>query len=459
MAKPQSVTISRNSSKVAFNMSKKATEEVKENFSKNLSKSSNCFVIPTLVSLLASFSTAGLLVPTAPAFALAGGELAANKNLIQSITSPGYGANIADIATNQKQQVTVPLSRSKTEVVSNFSHSFREKTQFLSNAPEPILLAAAKMPAYQLQLGDNLDKVLKVDRLTPNVATQVDQTTGNLATQNLHQELTVGQYAEKSHSQNYSSNPYVEQLKAAVAKLRLDYAQQKVIDSSSSQTRKAAVVNGNSLGVDSEIFPAPLTFNFPLSAAYAAKIARRPNKKANLKLEEEVVATNSLSPEVYQQLLQTSIGKKVSTSLPPLSSPEKYLPSSPPPIFNGYIWPAKGVYTSGYGRRWGRMHRGIDIAAPIGTPVVAAAAGQVVSAGWNSGGFGNVVKLKHPDGSMTLYAHNKRILVRKGQQVMQGQRIAEMGNSGRSTGPHLHFEIHPKGRGARNPIAYLPKRR
>jgi murein DD-endopeptidase MepM/ murein hydrolase activator NlpD len=105
------------------------------------------------------------------------------------------------------------------------------------------------------------------------------------------------------------------------------------------------------------------------------------------------------------------------------------------------------------------MHKGIDIAAPIGTPIVAAADGKVISAGWNSGGYGNLVKIKHFDGSITLYAHNSKILVRRGQWVKQGQQIAKMGSTGFSTGPHLHFEIHPKGKQAVNPIALLPRKK
>jgi murein DD-endopeptidase MepM/ murein hydrolase activator NlpD len=103
------------------------------------------------------------------------------------------------------------------------------------------------------------------------------------------------------------------------------------------------------------------------------------------------------------------------------------------------------------------MHKGIDIAAPVGTPVVAAAPGVVAKAGWNSGGYGNLVEIQHPDGSLTLYAHNNRILVRRGQEVTQGQQIAEMGSTGHSTGPHTHFEVHTTGRGAVNPIAFLPR--
>jgi lysostaphin len=102
------------------------------------------------------------------------------------------------------------------------------------------------------------------------------------------------------------------------------------------------------------------------------------------------------------------------------------------------------------------MHRGIDIAAPVGTPVVAAADGVVATSGWDSGGYGNKVDIRHPDGSLTRYAHNSRLLVRAGQTVRQGQLIAEMGSTGRSTGPHLHFEIRPSGKGAVNPMAFLP---
>lgn len=139
----------------------------------------------------------------------------------------------------------------------------------------------------------------------------------------------------------------------------------------------------------------------------------------------------------------------IALTLPPLADDE-YLPDA----FDGYTWPAQGVLTSGYGRRWGRLHKGIDIAAPIGTPIVAAAAGKVIGAGWH-GGYGNVVKLEHLDGSMTLYAHVNRILVTHGQQIKQGELIAEMGSTGYSTGSHLHFEIHLRDRTVVNPLALL----
>jgi hypothetical protein len=135
------------------------------------------------------------------------------------------------------------------------------------------------------------------------------------------------------------------------------------------------------------------------------------------------------------------------------------LPGFNQPISNtGWIWPTQGMFTSGYGWRWGRMHKGIDIANSIGTPIVAAKEGVVESAGWDDGGYGYLVEIRHADGSLSRYAHNSRILVKTGDAVNQGTAISMMGSTGRSTGPHLHFEILPPGRGAMNPLHFLPSR-
>ncbi len=122
----------------------------------------------------------------------------------------------------------------------------------------------------------------------------------------------------------------------------------------------------------------------------------------------------------------------------------------------GFSWPATGTLTSRFGRRWGRMHKGIDIAGPVGTPIDAAADGTVIAAGWNAGGYGNLVEIRHSDGTTTRYGHNSRLSVSVGQIVRQGQQVAEMGSTGHSTGSHLHFEIRPSGGDAVNPIAHLP---
>jgi murein DD-endopeptidase MepM/ murein hydrolase activator NlpD len=123
------------------------------------------------------------------------------------------------------------------------------------------------------------------------------------------------------------------------------------------------------------------------------------------------------------------------------------------PSAAGFIWPADGVVTSGFGMRWGRMHEGIDIAAPIGTPIWAAAAGTVIHAGWLSG-YGSLVVVDHGNGLATAYAHASAILVVLGQQVSQGETIALVGSTGHSTGPHLHFEVRINGV-AVDPLLYL----
>ncbi|MEH2417341.1 M23 family metallopeptidase [Nostoc sp.] len=116
------------------------------------------------------------------------------------------------------------------------------------------------------------------------------------------------------------------------------------------------------------------------------------------------------------------------------------------------IWPTQGFISQGF-RKY--QHEGIDIAGADGTPIVAAASGTVVKAGWDDWGLGNAITIKHLDGSLTVYGHNRRLLVSKGQQVIQGQIIAEMGSTGNSTAPHLHFEVHPNGRIAVNPLRLL----
>lgn len=119
----------------------------------------------------------------------------------------------------------------------------------------------------------------------------------------------------------------------------------------------------------------------------------------------------------------------------------------------GFIWPVNGTVTSGYGWRWGRLHEGVDIAAPSGTPIWAAAAGTVIYAGW-LGGYGNLVVVDHGNGLATAYAHASAVLVSVGQSVGQGETVSLVGSTGNSSGPHLHFEVRVNG-SAVDPLLYL----
>jgi murein DD-endopeptidase MepM/ murein hydrolase activator NlpD len=120
--------------------------------------------------------------------------------------------------------------------------------------------------------------------------------------------------------------------------------------------------------------------------------------------------------------------------------------------FHGY------TLTSGYGWRWGRMHPAQDLAAPTGTPVYALSTGTVIFSGWSNEGYGYMVKIRYWDGTVSWYAHNSRLLVSIGETVAPGQKVSYSGNTGNSTGPHLHLEIHPAGSGAVAPRTWLSAR-
>lgn len=126
----------------------------------------------------------------------------------------------------------------------------------------------------------------------------------------------------------------------------------------------------------------------------------------------------------------------------------------PPLIGTGtFIYPTRGTLTSRFGTRWGRLHAGIDIAAPSGTKIRASDGGKVIFAGWD-GALGYVVRIDHGQNKVTVYGHCSKLLVKAGDKVYQDQHIANVGNTGRSTGPHVHFEVRVNGV-AQNPLKYL----
>ncbi len=128
-----------------------------------------------------------------------------------------------------------------------------------------------------------------------------------------------------------------------------------------------------------------------------------------------------------------------------------------------YMWPAHGSVSSYFGNDNGRTHKGIDITGGTGSNIYASRAGKVIFAGWNDGGFGNLVVIAHDNGTQTYYAHNSSILVHTGESVAQGQHIAEMGTTGRSSGVHCHFEVRVGGGNEPfagtpvNPMSYIGK--
>jgi murein DD-endopeptidase MepM/ murein hydrolase activator NlpD len=134
-------------------------------------------------------------------------------------------------------------------------------------------------------------------------------------------------------------------------------------------------------------------------------------------------------------------------------SPAAGVTATSVPSSSGFVWPVQGAVVSPYGERWGRLHAGVDIAAPAGTPIVASAAGVVVFAG-SMGGYGLIVVIQHAGGLATAYAHNSSIAVSAGQSVAQGETIAAVGCTGRCFGDHVHFEVRAAGNPV-DPMAYL----
>ncbi len=121
---------------------------------------------------------------------------------------------------------------------------------------------------------------------------------------------------------------------------------------------------------------------------------------------------------------------------------------------NRFIWPTHGELSSKFGRRWGTFHNGIDISSSFGTPIKSAAPGRVIYSGQESG-YGKLLIIYHGEAYSTVYAHASQLIAKKGDFVRRGQIVAYVGSTGRSTGPHLHFEIR-KHKEAQNPLDYLP---
>lgn len=236
--------------------------------------------------------------------------------------------------------------------------------------------------------------------------------------------------ATNSNQVGSNANRYVEQLRGDVSRMQTRYANKAVL-----------VAQAYPLSVNNRTNPAATT---PTS---------------NLQFTGEVSVPIEVAAPKTRAFKPAPIGQAYSNQSGTEGESKEYEDKAPTTTGTttiGFSWPAAGKLTSRYGRRWGRMHKGIDIAGPIGTPINAAADGTVIAAGWNSGGYGNLVEIKHNDGTTTRYGHNSRLSVSVGQNVRQGQQLAEMGSTGHSTGSHLHFEIRPSGGQAVNPIAHLP---
>jgi murein DD-endopeptidase MepM/ murein hydrolase activator NlpD len=175
-------------------------------------------------------------------------------------------------------------------------------------------------------------------------------------------------------------------------------------------------------------------------------LAVRGERQATLdQIDDQVGRLESIRADLQAEIQEQIAAASGLSTLPagPMSAPSAA----------GLIWPLDGPVSSGFGYRWGRMHEGIDISVAEGTPIRAAKAGTVIMASYN-GGYGNYTCVDHGSGLSTCYAHQSGFAAAAGQSVDQGQVIGYSGNTGSSTGPHLHFEVRINGV-AQDPMGYL----
>ncbi|SHJ93268.1 M23 family metallopeptidase [Paramaledivibacter caminithermalis] len=175
---------------------------------------------------------------------------------------------------------------------------------------------------------------------------------------------------------------------------------------------------------------------------------KKAGEKGERQVKARIVKENGI--ETNRDILEENIIKNPITKVV-----LKGTKNPPPKIGTGKLAKptSRGVLTSPFGMRWGRRHSGIDIGIPIGTDVKAADGGKVIFSG-TKGGYGKCIIIDHGANVQTLYAHNSKLLVKKGTKVFKGQTIAKSGNTGRSTGPHLHFEVRKNGTPV-NPAKYV----
>lgn len=387
----------------------------------------------------------------------------ANRNAVLEMTvTPTPVVKVADASVETAQgesaeaKAPVVTAYAPTPANSNYrvrsGDTLRSIASSLGTTPEAIIRANSLIDPNVIFVGSTLVVPAESTHVLEEISAAGPEEALSVGGENLTEQNLLGSIKDKE-----SRDPYVANLLAEVQKIRDQSVE--VSEAASVEIEADAAVSEESqlLAIaDSSDRIATLNVASRGPSAPEAESSMASNQTANrAEASSDLLAAAPISPDAYIPA-QRSSGQVVSPDMPILPSADEYLPDAPD-YFDGFIWPTQGTVTSGYGWRWGRMHRGVDVAGPVGTPVVAAATGIIEQAGWNSGGYGNMVEIRHPDGSLTRYAHNNSLNVSSGQNVKQGQQIAEMGSTGYSTGPHLHFELH-QGGSAVNPVAYLPSR-
>jgi murein DD-endopeptidase MepM/ murein hydrolase activator NlpD len=392
----------------------------------------------SVLSITLTAAALGVAIPQQQATAYA----TLNPTILSTLDAlPQPNRNEAVLSSPIQPTVWQVQAVSSLQAPATFSTTPNVLAPLVANTPSQLPLGGAQ-PTVITSAGDAIDVSAAVVEPISNASSQAEIASPVVHTvakgENLTEIADKYQVSTDSIAQtNRIPNPNV-----------IDVNEDLVIPASTLSAATSSVVT------------ASLTQNIEGTPSTALTAQGLPSAKVLLASNPKVQSSPDYASSASQIARRSIFSQMPSLELPPLNANAagQFLPSMLQNGVQKFIWPANGVFTSGYGYRWGRMHRGIDIAAPVGTPVVASAAGVVISAGWNDGGFGNLVEIRHPDGTVTRYAHNSSVLTRIGAVVEQGELIAHMGSTGRSTGPHTHFEIRPAGQGSIDPMTMLARR-
>lgn len=280
------------------------------------------------------------------------------------------------------------------------SYVTKDQLSTVSDALELLTKEKEKNQVYEIEPGDCISIIAEKNQISSTKLYELNEGVTENTTLQIGAELIVA-VAEPDLSVIVKEEKTYEE----------DYQEDTVyIDNNSWYTTQSVVKQEGSVG----------------HREVVAVVSTRNGKEYNREIVEETIMVQS-NPQIVER----------GTKTPPT-----------------YIKPLSGgTLTSKFGYRWGRMHEGVDWGCATGTTIKASSGGKVVSAGWSSG-YGYKVDIRHPDGKTTRYAHLSKITVKSGQSVVQGERIGYSGNTGRSTGPHLHFEILVNGVPV-NPLKYL----
>ena len=280
------------------------------------------------------------------------------------------------------------------------------------------------------------ESIAALDRRVREVYESDDPSTLDvfLGSRSVQDAIDKVQYLDEISAQDHRIAQQVADAKAEVAHARAKtkrlrqsvYGETAVIRARTAQTQS---VRDELVGARND-----------LSASKDKKLADLSTLTASERAEaEEIDALQAASERIAEQIRAAQSHSSGGPTQTPSSA--------------GLIWPVSGPITSPFGWRWGRMHQGIDIGVPYGTPIHAAAAGTVIYCGWEEG-YGNFVVIDHGGNLATAYGHQSAIAVTCGQQVAQGQTIGYVGCTGHCTGPHLHFEVRIDGHPV-DPMGYL----